>query len=106
MHIKGFSPTVKIGENTLFGFKDRLGRKLANWGKYEASKIADHAYQGFSSTVKIGENTTLFVRTEFSMFAFLGQKCQYILSRIVLKIIKSRFLEKLGPNHIFQCLFL
>ncbi len=39
--------------------------------------------KGLFPTIKIGENTTLFVILEFSMFAFLGRKVQYILSLIV-----------------------
>ena len=60
--------------------------------------------KGLFPTIKIGENTTLFVILEFSMFAFLGRKVQYILSLIVLKIRKNRFSEKRGPNQIFQIL--
>ena len=56
--------------------------------------------KGFSPTTKIDENTALFVRTKISMFAFTRQKCQYILSMIVLKIRKADFLKK-GPRSDF-----
>ena len=39
--------------------------------------------KGMFPTIKIGENTTLFFLAEFSMFAILQQRFQYILSLIV-----------------------
>ena len=54
--------------------------------------------KGFGSSIKFGQIMRHFVRAEFFMFAILRQKCQYILSWIVLEIRKRHFLEKRGPN--------
>ena len=58
--------------------------------------------KGFSSTIKVAHITIHFVRADFSMFADLRQKCQYIMSLIVWKIRKSPFLKNPGTNSIFQ----
>ena len=86
----------------LFGFKDRLGRKLANWGKYEASKIADHAYQGVFSYRQNWRKYNTFCQNRIFNVCFFGTKMPIYSVQDCLENQKKPICGKTRPKPYFS----
>ena len=86
-----------------FGSKDRLGRKRAKWGKYEASKIAEYPYQRIFFYHQSWPNYETFCQTRFFNVCCFETKIPiYSVHDFLENQEKPIFGKKTGPKQYFS----